>query len=98
MEFLDVLLPVLLYSLGIILIIVLIVLGLKAIETLNKVNDLLDDMKEKMDTLNGFFHIMDLMTSKVSVITDTVVNAVTGTIRKFTKKKNKKREEIVEYE
>ena len=97
MEFLEVLLPVLLYSFGIVLVIVLIVLGLKAIETLNKMNALMDDMKEKIDTMNGFFHIMDMMTSKVSVITDTVVSAVTGTIQKM-KRKKKKRKEMENYE
>ena len=96
MEFLHLFLPVVLYSLVIVLVIVLIVLGLKAIETLNKMNLLIDDAQAKLDSMNGFFNIMDMMTSKASIITDTLVSTITGIITGLTKKRKKKKEEDYE--
>ncbi len=98
MEFLQALLPVILYSLGIVLVIVLIILGLKAIETLTKMNALIDDAQNKLNSLNGFFNIMDTVTDKVSVITDTVVSTVTSVITSIFKKRKKKKEEIEDNE
>ena len=94
MEFLDALLPVVLYSLGIVLIIVLIVLGLKLIETVNKVNVLLDDTQEKLDSLNGFFNVLDTVGDKMAALTSTIVSTIinffSGIVQK---RKNKKEEE-----
>ena len=93
MEFLQVFLPTVLYCLAIVLVIILIILGLKAIETMNKLNTLLDDTQKKLNTLDGFFNIMDTVTNKVSVITDTMVSAVTNVITSIVKKRKRKKEE-----
>lgn len=94
MEFLEVFLPVTLYSVAIVLVIVLIVLGLKAIETLTKLNTLIDDAQEKLNAMNSFFSIMELVTDKVSVVTDTVASAVTGVITGVFRKLKRKKESI----
>lgn len=88
--------PVVLYCLGIVLVIVLIILCLKAIETLTKINNLIDDAQSKLNSLTVFFNLLDTVTDKVSVITDTVVSTVTNVITSIAKRKQKKEEEIDE--
>ena len=89
MEFLQTFLPITLYIVLIVLVIVLIIFIAKAIETLNRVNRIADDVEKKLTTLNGFFSIIDLITDKVSVLSDTVVTAVSNAICKIFKKKGK---------
>lgn len=98
MEILQSLLPVILYSLGIVLVIVLIILGIRAIEMITKINTILDETKEKLDSLNGFFSIMDTINDKFSAITDTMISAVTNMITSIFKKRKNKKEEIEDYE
>ena len=63
MEILDVL-QVILYILGSILLIVLIILGIKLIITMNKIENVVDDINVKVNKLNGIFTIIDLTTDK----------------------------------
>ena len=76
----------------------IIVLAIKAIETLTKVNTLLDDAQDKMNRLNGFFQMMDAISDKAAIITDTVVSSITSVITRIFKKRKKKKEEFVDYE
>lgn len=89
MEFWQEFLPIVLYCSLIVFVIILIVLAIKAIGTLTKVNTLIDDAQEKMDSLNGVFHLVDTVTDKVSFITDTFVSGIAGAISKFFQKKQK---------
>lgn len=54
----DILL-LLIYILIIILLIILILLGIKSIITVNNINDLILDFKEKSASCNNFFEIVD---------------------------------------
>ena len=83
-----------LYSLLIVLVIVLIILGLKAINTLSKVDVILDNTKEKLDNLDAAFNLVGGISSKVSEITDTIVSNILGFITNIFK--NKKEEKIDE--
>ena len=60
-------LPVVLYVLGSILIIVLIILGIKLIITMNKIEDVVDDINKKVKSLNGLFSIVDATTDKLAL-------------------------------
>ena len=51
MEFVNVFLPVVMYCLLIVLIIVLIILGIRSLETVTRINTLLDDLEKE----NGFY-------------------------------------------
>ncbi len=93
MEFLQEFLPIVLYCSLIVFVIILIVLAIKAIGTLNKVNTLIDDAQEKLDSLNGVFHIVDTVTDRVSFITDTLVSTIGGAISKFFQRRKEKKEE-----
>ena len=93
MDFLNFVLPVLLYSLAIVLIIVLIVLGIKLILMLNKVDKVVDNVSDKVDSLNGIFSFIDRTTDSLALLSDTVVNAIAGVVFKLFKGKKKKKKE-----
>lgn len=88
--FLQTFLPIIIYFLLIIMLVVGIVLGIKAINTMNKVEQVVDDVNKKVESLNGFFHIIDFTTDKIVSITDTIVNKITLLITKIFTKKEKK--------
>jgi uncharacterized protein YoxC len=86
-------LPIILYAAGIALLIILIIIGIKFIKTMNKVEDIVEDVDKKVKSLNGVFNIIDNMTDKISSVTDRIVDSVAGFIsRVFKNKKNKEKE------
>ena len=85
-------LPIILYILGSILLVVLIILGIKLIITMNKIENVVDDINTKVTSLNGFFQIIDFTTDKLALISDRLVDTVTSLIKKIFK--HKKEEEI----
>ena len=88
-------LPIIIYLLLIIILIIGIILGIKAIITLNKLENIINDVTEKFQILNSFFHIIDYTTDKMSLVTDKLVDKLTGFVSKmlFSKKKKKNLEE-----
>lgn len=95
MEILDVL-QVILYILGSILLIVLIVLGIKLIITMNKIENVVDDINVKVNKLNGVFSIIDLTADKLVLISDKLVDGISSLIRKIFTKKKREDDEINE--
>lgn len=92
MEILQTVLPILIDVLLVVFLVVCIILGIKCIKTLNKVNTLVDDAKEKIDTLNGFFSLIDLVNNKVSQLAEKTYDVFDGLIDKiFSGKKRKKK-------
>lgn len=83
MEFL----PIVLYILGSILLVVLIILGIKLIITMNKIEDVVDDINTKVKTLDGFFSVIDFTTDKLAMLSDRVVETVTSFIKKIFRRK-----------
>jgi uncharacterized protein YoxC len=94
MEFVNVFLPVLMYSLLSVLIVVLIVLGIRLLETVNRVNKLLDDVEKKMDSMNGLFNVMDFVTTKATIVTDTIASTIIGAVSNLVKKRKQKKEDV----
>jgi uncharacterized protein YoxC len=90
-------LPIIIYILLIIILIIGIILGIKSIITINKVEKVVDDVNEKVESLNGIFRIVDFTTDKLVTLTDRVVDGVSGFASKlfFRKKVNKNKEENV---
>ena len=97
MEFLNQFLPILLYIFGIAALVVLIVLGIRLIQTIDRVNRVLDDVEEKVNSLNGFFHIIDTITDNMAFLSDKIINAISNVIAKIFRRK-KKEEDYDEYE
>ena len=94
---LDVL-PIILYVLGSILLVILIVLGIKLINTMNKIDNVVDDINVKVNKLNSFFAVIDYATDSLSTISDRLVDGVSGFIGKIFGRKKKKRKEKEDYE
>ena len=80
-------LQIMIYILLIIILIIGIILGIKSIKTVSKVEKVVDDVNDKVKTLNGFFNIVDFTTDKIVFLTDKVVDGVSGLIGKLFRKK-----------
>ena len=93
MECLNVVFPVILYTLGAILLIVLIILCLKVIGTLKKVDKVVDDVENKVGKLDGVFSIIDKSTDAVSLVSDKIIDFVSSAVMKIFSR-NKKEEVI----
>lgn len=96
MTFLQEFLPIIIYFLLIIILVIGIILGIKAIQTIGKVEKVVDDVNDKVQSLNGFFHIVDFTTDKIVSLTDHVVDGISGLFQKLflrTKKKTKEKKE-----
>lgn len=87
-------LPIIIYILLIIILIIGIILGIKGIITIKKVEKVVDDVNEKVESLNGLFHIVDFTTDKIVSLTDKVVDGLSSLASKlfFRKKKIRKEE------
>lgn len=86
MEFLQ----ILLYVLGSILMISLIVLTIKLIMSIDRVNAILDDIEDKMKTVDEVFSVIDNITDSVSLLSDRIVDSIALFISKVFTTKNKK--------
>ena len=82
-------LPVVLYVLGSILLVVLIILGIKLIITMNKIENVVDDINGKVKSLNGFFSMIDYTTDKLALLSDRFVDTITSLIKKIFVRKEK---------
>ena len=84
-------LMMILYILGSILLVCLIVFVIKLISTLNRVNGILDDVDNKMAKLDKAFRIVDVVNDNMAMVSDRLVDGISGFIRKiFNKKLNGK--------
>ena len=98
MEMLGQTLPIIIYFLLIVLLIILVVLVIRALSTLKKVDKIVDSVGEKIETLNGAFGLIDMLTDKISALGDFVVNIISNKISSLFAKKRKKKEEEEYYE
>ena len=92
MLFLQEFLPIIIYFLLIILLIVGIILGVKAIKAIEKVEQVVDDVNKKVESLNGFFSVIDFTTDKIVSLSDKLIDLIVNGFSKlfFKKKKVKK--------
>ena len=58
MEFMNQFLPIVIYLLLIVLLVVAIIIGIKVITTMNRVEDILDDVNTKIRSLDKIFEII----------------------------------------
>lgn len=80
-------LPIILYVLGSILLVVLIILGIKLIITMNKIENVVDDINTKVKSLDGFFSIIDFTTDKLAMLSDRLVETIASLIKKVFRRK-----------
>ena len=91
-------LPVIIYILLIVLLVVAIILGIKLIGTIDKVDALVEDVTQKVKTLDKVFELVDVATDRVGMIADATVGFITSGFKKLFRgiKKTKKEETIDE--
>ena len=95
-------LSVLLSVTAIILLIVLIVLGIKLIFLVDRANKVMDNVEDKINSLNGFFEVADRISASLTAVTDTLTMSITNAIskvfasRKNRRKRKKEEEEILD--
>lgn len=88
------LLSIILDSLLIVLVIVAIIIGIKLLDTLAKVDSILDSTKRKLDSLDTAFNFLDTVNNKLTLITDTAISSILSVTKKIFKRK--KEEDIDE--
>ena len=93
MGFLQTFLPILLYILGAVLLGVLIYLVIKLLDTVDKVNVILDDVEDKSQQLNGFFDACENVGDTVNGVSFKVANMFSKIVGTVAKKKRRKIEE-----
>lgn len=86
---LNTFLPIMLYIFGIILIIVLIILGIKVIQVVDKVDRIMDNIEDKVNSLNGIFDVINKTTNRIDLISTKVVTTIASTIGKLFKRKER---------
>ena len=94
MEVLQTVLPILVDILLVIFLVIGIILGIKAIKVIDKFNALVEDAQNKLNTLNGFFSIVTVFNSKVSLIAEKTYSIFDNLIDKLFKTKKKKRKKV----
>lgn len=87
------LLLIILYLLGSVLLVVLIILGIKLINTMNKIQNVVDDINKKVDSFDGLFSIIDNTTDKLALLSDKMVDGVTFLLKKIFKPRKRKEED-----
>jgi len=90
---LNAFLEIILYLSLITLIIILIVLGIRLMRTLRKVDNVIDDVNNKMGKVDGLFNIIDRTTDYASTISDKVINGIASFISVLFKKRKGKEED-----
>ncbi len=96
LEFLEMYLPIAVYFLLIILLIVGIILGIRLIIAMDKLDSVLDNMQQKVNSLNGLFNVIDFTTDRISAFSDRLVELVGGFISRLGRKKKKNKREMEE--
>ncbi len=91
--FLEVVLPVILYTVAIILLVVLIILGIKAIMLLDKVDQIVDNVEEKVNAFNGAFSVLERATTGFASITDSLVFNISTFVSKLFNNRKKDKED-----
>lgn len=94
--FLQEFLPIIIYFLLIILLVIGIILGVKAIKALTRVEQVVEDVNKKVESLNSFFSVIDFTTDKIVSLGDYLIDFITMLFSKifFRKKQEENSSEI----
>ncbi len=95
-EALNTVLPIFIYILLIALLVVGIVLGIKLIITIDKVNAVVDDITEKVSSLNNFFKVISGISDKFALFSSKLSDTVLSFISRIGNSRKGKEED--EYE
>ena len=93
MQVLSEMLPIIIYILLIGLIIISIIIGVKLIMALNKIDKIINDVDEKVSSLDGLFKAINSTTNKITGIYQTAYGFVSNITNKLFIRKNKRKED-----
>lgn len=89
MVFLNEFLPIIIYILLIVLIILLIVVAIKVSKTLDKVDNTVSDVNDKLKSLAPAFTLVEGVTSKAGLISDKFLGFILSIVNKLFKNEKK---------
>ncbi len=93
MTMLETVLPVVINILLIILLVVGIILVIKCIYVIDKTKAILQNVEDKVNSLNAFFSIIDLVNTKIALITDKVASLIESLLTKLFNRKESEEQE-----
>ena len=82
-ETLSEVLPVIIYSLLIVFLIVVIILGIKVIIIVDSINNIIQDIQNKVASLDGIFRFASSAANKLNSLGSKIVDTVVGSITKI---------------
>ena len=88
-EALNTVLPIFVYILLIVLLVVGIILGIKLIITLDKINEIADDVKTKISAFDNLFKVVSGVSDKFSMITSRITDTVISLVNKIGNRRRK---------
>lgn len=89
METLVTILPIIIDILLIILLVIGIILLIKCIRIIDRARDLLQNVEDKVNSLNALFSVVEMFNSKIALLTDKVTSTIESFITKIFNRKNK---------
>lgn len=78
-----------------ILLVILIILSIKLIYTVDRVNKVMDEVNIRISKFDKAFNIVDIITDNMALVSDKLVDGISGLIRKIITKKEKRKEEEI---
>lgn len=93
MDMLSQSLPVVIYFLLIVLIIIGIVIAIRLLGIMNKVDEILYDINNKLSSVNGVFNLVDTVTTTANQICNSLFGVTGEIFKKIIQKKKRKKEE-----
>jgi len=82
-EILEIILPLIVYTLMIVLLVLMIILGTRLMKTIDKINRIADFFLEKIESLNNIFKFANDTVGKISDFGSSVVDKVIVTANKI---------------
>ncbi len=86
---LEIVLPVILYLVLIVLVIFCIAFIIKLMNTLKKVDIILNDISIKMNKVDGVFDLIDQTTEYAASLSDRIINSISNFVNRILRKKKK---------
>ncbi len=86
-------LPVFINLLFIVLLVLLIILVINLLKTLKKANKTIDDVNQKLNSLDGMFSMIDQSTDFIVKVNDKILSFIMDKVNKLFRKKEEKEDE-----
>lgn len=86
------------YMLSSILLVILIILGIRLINTIAKVDRVMDQLEVRLKKFDNMFSVVDVVNDNMALISDKIVDAIVFCVKKIFGSKKRKEEDDYEEE